>query len=85
MAAWPSPDLRARREKRIQQIAFASRSYAYFVYSLRVQDFPSQSIEPPDPTDPDISIRQWKWLMREYHAKLRRFKDRVFLFERLVH
>ena len=59
-------DVERRRRKRIFNILIVQSTPAFMLYKQDCDFGAAPDLEPPDPWDLNISVRHWKWRMRQY-------------------
>ena len=62
----PSFDVEQRMRKRIFNLLVVQSTPAFRLYMQECEFGAAPELVPPDPWDLNISVRRWKWLMREY-------------------
>ena len=65
-------DTEQRLRRRILNIVAAQSTPAFLFYMQAVDSGAAPELIPPDPYDLDISVRQWKRLVIQYHKELKK-------------
>ena len=69
----PPFDVERRRRKRIFNLLVVQSTPAFRLYMQECNFGSAPYLDPPDAWDLNISVRRWKWLMRQYDQAIKRF------------